>query len=270
MPKNGRKKGGIKAFTKLTLSERVPNFVYLKSAATNEKLFLKVFELERGTIGVFDKGFHNFSQYDQWSGQGIYYVTRANKNAEYEVLAHRELSGGVVFGVRKDMDIRLQYVDKKTGEAKTTKARLVEYVDPVSGKQLTFLTNMFDVSALTVCMLYKNRWIIESLFRQIKQNFELTYFLSDSPEGVKTQIIIALILNLIFTVIHKIAKEAENFSTMVSLAARNAASYIPFVEFLRRAGEFAKKILDDIEKIQLELFEDSQGGGFSATPTNPP
>ncbi len=270
LPKNGRKKGGIKAFTKLTLSERVPNFVCLKSAATNEKVFLSTFGLERGTIGVFDKGFHKFSQYDQWSQKGIFYVTRANKNAEYEVLAQRALSDGVIFGIKKDMDIRLKYVDKKTKQVKTTKARLVEYVDPASGRQLQFLTNMFDVSALTICMLYKNGWIIEPLFRQIKQNFELTWFLSDSQEGIKTQIIIALILNLIFTVIHKMIKEAENFSTMVSLAAKNASSYVPFIKFLKRAGEFSKQILDDIKNVQLNLFEYSQGGGLSMTQINAP
>ncbi len=270
LPKNGRKKGGIKAFTKLTLSERVPNFVYLRSAATNEKVFLSTFGLERGTIAVFDKGFHKFSLYDQWSREGMFYVTRANKNADYEVIAQRVLSDRVIFGIKKDMDIRLKYVDKKTKEIKTSKARLVEYVDPASGRQLQFLTNMFDVSPLTICMLYKNRWIIEPLFRQIKQNFELTYFLSDSQEGIKTQIIIALILNLIFTVIHKMINEAENFSTMVSLAAKNASSYIPFIKFLERAAEFANRILTNIENVQLDLFEDSQGGGFSITQINAP
>lgn len=271
LPKNGRKKGGIKAFSKLTLSERVPNFVCLRSAATNEKMFLKEFELEKGTIGVFDKGFHKFSQYQQWTERGIFYVTMANENANYQIIAQRELSDGIDYGIISDADIMLEYVDKKAGGIKKkTKARLVIYIDPGSGRRLQFLTNMFDVGALTICMLYKNRWIIEPLFRQIKQNFELTYFLSDSREGIKTQIIIALILNLIFTVIHKMTREAENFSTMVSLAAKNASSYVPFVKFLKKAGEFSKRILDDIKNVQLNLFENSQGGGFSMSQINAP
>lgn len=199
MPNNGRRKGWIKSFTKLTLSEGVPNFVCLKSAATNEKVFLKVLALEKGTNAVFDKGFHKFSRYEKRNEEGV-----------------------------------------------------------------------FDVSALTICILYKNRWIIEPLFRQIKQSFELTWFISDSQEGIKTQIIIALKLYLIFTVIHKMIKEAENFSTMVSLVAKNASSYVPFIKFLKRAGEFSKQILDDIKNVQLNLFEDSQGGGFSMTQINAP
>ncbi len=67
LPKDGRKKGGIKAFTKITLSERVPNFICLKAAATNEKVFLSSLDLAKGTIAVFDKGFQKFQQYTEWS-----------------------------------------------------------------------------------------------------------------------------------------------------------------------------------------------------------
>ena len=270
LPDDGRRKGGIKAFAKLTLSERVPNFVCLKAAATNEKIFLSTFEFESGTIAVFDKGFQKFSQYESWSDRGVFYVTRANKNLKFDIISQRELSESAIFGVQMDADILLEYTDKSTGEVKNTKARLVAYVDPVSNKKLTFLTNLFDVSALTVCMLYKNRWVIEPVFKQLKQNFELTYFLSDHQEGIKTQIIIALILNLIFTVIHKMIKEAENFSTMRSIAAKNASSYVAFVAFLKSAGAFTQEILSDIGNVQLELFENQKGGGASGININAP
>ncbi len=270
LPEDGRKKGGIKAFAKLTLSERVPNFICLKAAASNEKMFLSTFKLQTGTIAVFDKGFQKYSRYQEWSEQGAYYVTRANKNITFEVVAQRALLESTIFGVQMDADILLEYVDKDTGEVKKTKARLVAYIDPVSKKKLVFLSNMFEVSALTICMLYKNRWIIETLFKQIKQNFELTYFLSDHPEGIKTQITIALILNLIFTVIHKMIKEAESFSTMRSIAAKNASSYVAFVAFLRSSGRFTTEILADIGKVQLEMFDIQKGGGVSSIAINAP
>ncbi len=79
LPKDGRKKGGIKAFTKITLSERVPNFICLKAAATNEKVFLSSLDLAKGTIAVFDKGFQKFRQYAEWTKNGVFYLTRMNK-----------------------------------------------------------------------------------------------------------------------------------------------------------------------------------------------
>jgi hypothetical protein len=54
----------------------------------------------------------------------------------------------------------------------------------------------------------------------------LGYFFSDSPEGIKMQVWIVLIANLIFSVIHKRIKEAEQFTTLVSMAKANLISYI--------------------------------------------
>lgn len=254
LPKDGRKKGGIKAFTKITLSERVPNFICLKAAATNEKVFLSFLELAKGTIAVFDKGFQKFKQYAQWTENGIFYLTRLNKNATFKVIHQRPLEQACEVGVQMDADITLEYYDKASKSTQTTLARMVAYIDPVSGKKLVFLTNLLELKAMTICLLYMNRWTIEPLFKQIKQNFELTYFLSDSPEGIKTQIWVAMILNLIFTVIHKMIKEAEDFATMVKVAGKNTASYVGLIKFLQMSLDQMSNALDDIGKIQLEIF----------------
>jgi IS4 transposase len=73
-------------------------------------------------------------------------------------------------------------------------------------------------------LLYKNRREIELFFKKIKQNFELGYFFSDSREGIKTQVWIVLIANLIFSVIRKKIKEAEQFTTLVAMAKANVIS----------------------------------------------
>jgi len=259
IPENGQKKGGIKAFTKINLGERVPNFVCLKAATTNEKLFLSELHLPAGTIVVFDKGFQKFSQYEQWGQSDIGFVTRLNKNAKFEILENFALDETTEEGVIKDAKIALKYYCPKTKQQETTIARLVAYIDPETGNELAFLTNLFKIKAITVCMLYKNRWVIEPLFKQIKQNFELTYFLSDSEEGIKTQIWIALILNLLLTVWHKITKETEDFSTLVKVAAKNCGSYVNYLKFILNPTMFIKVVKEDIKKMQLELFVKTKG-----------
>jgi len=103
--------------------------------------------------------------------------------------------------------------------------------------------------------LYKNRWVIEVLFKQIKQNFELKYFLSDSENGIKIRIWMALILNLLFTVLHKRIKEAEDFSTMVMVAAKNLCSYVSLEKFLVYNEAYCKSIFQkELKNIQTELF----------------
>lgn len=259
-PLNGQKKGGIKAFTKITLSERIPNFICLKAAATNEKLFLNTLDLVAGTIAVFDKGFQKFSQYAEWTQAGIFYVTRMNQNASFKIIKELPLEEINEDGVIKDSIIELNYYSKENKQNITVISRMVAYIDPESKKELVFITNHFDIKALTVCMLYQNRWVIEPLFRQIKQNFELTYFLADSEEGIKTQIWIAMILNLLFTVIHKMIKEAEDFSTMVKLAAKNLYSYVNFIAFLIDPSIVRRENRVRIDKMQLSIFHNIGGG----------
>lgn len=153
----------------------------------------------------------------------------------------------------KDQLISLVYKDK--GGSRTVGVRLVSYSDPESGETLEFITNLKGPDALTIALLYKNRWVIEVLFKQIKQNFELKYFLSDSENGIKIQIWVALILNLLFTVLHKRIREAEDFSTMVMVAAKNLCSYVSLEKFLLQSEAYFKGIFQkDLQNVQTQLF----------------
>ncbi len=192
LPLNGKRKGGIKAFTKIALSERVPNYICLKSDVTNEKLFLSGLNLAKGTVAVFDKGFQKFGQYSAWTDNGVFFTTRINKNCIFKEITQRSLEYSIKEGVPMNSDIELTYTDKNK-QKQTTIVRMVAYIDPEKNKKLVFISNMFDVKAETISLLYKNRWTIEPFFKQVKQNFELTYFLSDSKNGIKIQIWVALI-----------------------------------------------------------------------------
>ena len=103
-------------------------------------------------------------------------MTRKKANALYDILETREVEQGS--DIVKDQIIILKYKELKL--SRTVKLRLVTFRDPIKGEVLEFLTNLMDVSAKTIAQLYKNRWVIEVLFKQLKQNFELKYFLSDS------------------------------------------------------------------------------------------
>lgn len=250
-PINGKKKGGAKVFTKMNLAEGVPDFICIKAASTNENVFLKLFELPEHSISVFDMGFVCYKYYSKLSDSNRYFVTRKKENAKYEVM--REFDCSHAPEIQKDQIISLKYKEKRI--SRTVEVRLVTYTDPVSGETLEFMTNLMGVDALTVALLYKNRWVIELFFKQIKQNFELKYFLSDSENGIRIQIWVALILNLLFTVLHKRIKEAEDFSTMVMVAAKNLCSFVSLEKFLMNSEEYFKGIFKkNVEVMQHELF----------------
>lgn len=255
-PLNGKKKGGLKIHAKLPMGGFVPNLVHLTEAACNDKSFLGQLTVEKGAIYVFDKGYVNYHIWKKWSDNGEYFVTRLNDNAEYMVLTGQpnHISEYANGGIISDQTIILNPL--KT----SLKARLIIYKDPVSGQVLEFVSNMFDYPDTTIILLYKYRWNIELLFKRLKQNFELEYFYSDSSEGIKTQVWIALIANLLFTVIHCQCKEAEQFVTIVNMAAINMCSYISLIKLLK-SGRLSS-MERDLKIVQLEMFNLQQGGVF--------
>lgn len=84
-----------------------------------------------------------------------------------------------------------------------------------------------------VAAIYKLRWQIELLFKQLKQNFPLKYFLGDNENVIKIQIYCALILNLLLTVIQKKLKRRWAFSNIVSFCRIHLFNYIHLTKFLK-------------------------------------
>jgi IS4 transposase len=58
-----------------------------------------------------------------------------------------------------------------TGGQNETKLRKIKYYDREHKRSFEFLSNLFDFRSDTIAALYKIRWQIELLFKQIKQNF---------------------------------------------------------------------------------------------------
>ena len=252
----GKKKGGLKIHAKMPLGGFVPDLVHITEAACNDKFFLGQLEVEKGGIYVFDKGYVNYQKWNDWTEKGVYYTTRLNENADYRVLSGQpnHISEYADGGIISDQVILLNLAGSDL------KARLIIYKDPVSGNVIEFISNMFDYRDTTIILLYKYRWNIEVLFKRLKQNFELGYFYSDSTEGIKTQVWIALIANLLFSVIHRQCREAELFVTIVSLAAINMGSYISLIKLVR-SGRLTR-LERDLKIIQLDLFALKKGGAF--------
>lgn len=265
-PLTGKQKGGLKVQAQMPLTGSVPDLIRISEASVNDRNFLGQLNPIAGTIYVFDKGYLSFFTYDRWTKDGVYYVTRLNENASYTV--HSSITYDVEHyangGIIRDEIIEFVLRGQKIG----LKSRLITYKDPLNGEVLQFFSNMFNHKADTIPLLYKYRWNMEILFKRLKSNFELTYFYSDSPEGIKTQIWIVLIAHLLFSVIHKAVKEAEQFATLVAMAANNLGSYICFVTLIKSRAKLTRA-QRDLTSIQLEMFVMTRGGVFDTRGKSP-
>jgi len=90
------------------------------------------------------------------------------------------------------------------------KLRRVKYYDKEQGKTYVFLTNNFEITAMEVALLYKNRWKIELFFKWIKQHLKIKTFWGESENAVKTQIWIAICTYLMVAIAKKELKIERN------------------------------------------------------------
>ena len=228
---NGKRKGGIKVHTQINLQDRVPKLIWFSAATTHDKQFLKHVELEKGRIAVFDKGYNDYKTFDEFNESGIFFVTRLKSNASYESVKENDIPSYIDDGVLKDEVIRVDVKENGT-YLKTIELRKVAYWDDTNKRCFEFITNLYGMNAGHIALIYKKRWQIELLFKQLKQNFPLKFFLGDNENAIKIQIWCTLIVNLLLTVIHKKIKRKWAFSNLASFCRLHLFNYIHLTKFL--------------------------------------
>jgi len=227
-PISGKKKGGIKMHTMINAMEDVPCLIKFSSAATHDHTFLKDLELKKGSFVVFDKGYVDYNQYENWTLDDIYFVTRQKDNAVYSSLDEFDIDDRVADGVLKDEQIRLT---KKGGS--TFELRRIAFWHEPHQKVYEFITNNYELPPDKIADIYKNRWQIETMFKRLKQNFPLKYFLGDNQNAIEIQIWVSLIIQLIMLVIQRKAQRKWAYSNMVSVIRYHLLTYIDLFKFLK-------------------------------------
>jgi len=114
------------------------------------------------------------------------------------------------------------------------------------------LTNSFNQEAVTIAGIYKYRWQIELLFKKLKQNLPLKYFLGDNQNAIEIRIWCSLISPLLVEVIRKTIKRKWAFSNMVALVRFHMVSYVYQFNFL---NDLEKELKESIKNQgQASLF----------------
>lgn len=252
-PLQGKKKGGIKAHTIIKASENIPCLIRYSAAVRHDHTFLsEVHALPKGSIITFDKGYVDYAQYEAFTQARIWYVTRLKDNAVYEARKEYDLPDNAPSAVLKDEQIVLHYGEKKNQEHH---ARRIAYWDHENQRLFEFISNNHELTAEKIALIYKQRWQIELLFKQLKQNFPLKYFLGDNENAIEIQIWAAMLANLLITLVKSKVKRAWAFSNMVSLIRKQLMNYIDIYRFLEDPEGCWKKVIADHQiRYQNSLF----------------
>ena len=226
-PKNGKKKGGIKVHTVIHANEGVPSDIRFTSAATNDSFMLKPSSLSKGDIIAMDRAYIDYEKFEQLTEKKVTYVTKMKKSLKYEIL-----SDTIYQAPEGVMEVRVQEVRfakrKQDGETIVHNARIITYVDVRKHKLISLLTNDMEFDPSEIIEIYRKRWEIELLFKQIKQNFPLKYFYGESANAIKIQIWVTLIANLLLMVMQKQLKRTWSFSGLATMVRITLMNYVDF------------------------------------------
>ena len=229
-PKTGKKKGGIKVHSVIHANEGVHCDVKFTSAATNDSFMLAPSHFRHDEIVALDRAYINYEKFEELTRRNVVYVTKMKKNLKYKIL---------VDCMDMNPDGKMEYreqvvVFRKDGISHI--ARVITYVDVKKGKTpklVSLLTNDFDMPMETVVAIYRRRWQIESLFKQIKQNFPLRYFYGESANAIKIQIWVTLIANLLLSLLQTSLERRWSFSGLATMVRIVMMEYLNMKNFLK-------------------------------------
>lgn len=262
-PKAGKKKDGIKAHSIIYANEGMPYDVQFTSAAKNDHFMLSPDKLTAGDIMTMDRAYIDYEKFQQMTLRGIIYVTKMKRNLTYEVLSsviYMNEAGQMQWKEEKVVFRKTKKVMDEDGEEKTVviehQARIITYVDEKNKKLIRLLTNDFEMPYEDIVAIYRKRWAIELLFKQLKQNFPLRYFYGENGNAIKNQIRVTLIANLLLTLLQKGTTRSWSFSGLATMVRIMLLYYIDVQGFLEHPEK-------DWERSIEELFESSpaQPGG---------
>ena len=254
-PENGKKKGGIKAHTIIDAQDNMPCFIKYTEAAKHDHVLLKDVVLPENSFICFDKGYVDYEQYEVFTSKMIWYVTRLKDNALYKANQEFDIPDDAHAGVLKDEEIELGYGKNKELRHK---ARRIAFWDDENGRVFEFITNNFDLEAEEIAMIYKKRWQIELLFKQLKQNFPLKYFLGDNENAIIIQIWAAMIANLLLTILRSKIKKKWAFSNMMSIVKHQLMSYINVYSFFEDPEKSWRKVIAEEKERERMRYQDPQ------------
>jgi hypothetical protein len=225
-------KAAVKLHTLLDLRGPIPTMIAISDGKQADVGVLDELILEPGAFYVMDRGYVDFERLFRFTLAGAFFVTRAKAGLQINRLASRPVDPSA--GIRSDQVVWLALT--KSIEHYPERFRRVSYKDPESGKALVFLTNNFDLPALTIAQLYKSRWRVELFFKWIKQNLRIKHFFGTTDNAVKTQVWIAVCVYVLVAIVRKELRLELSLSQILQVLSVNVFDQVPLAELIAKTA----------------------------------
>ena len=225
-----KNKAGIKLHTQFEISTQLPVFIYFTAANVHDVKAMDFIIYELGAYYIFDKAYIDFLRLFAITKAGAFFVIRAKINLKWRRMysSKTDKLNGVL------LDQIGKFTHKKTLESYPEKLRKIKYYDEQTNKTFIFLTNNFELTALQIALLYKQRWQIELFFKWIKQHLKIKTFWGTSENAVRIQINIAIIAFCLISIISKDLKINRTNYEILQILSMSLLDKTPINELLMK------------------------------------
>ena len=207
------------------------------------------FLMKGGSYYIFDRGYNDFERLYSIQIIGAYFVLRAKGNLKF----NRMYSKPVDKQAAVKCDQRGTFANQRSLSRYTEKLRRVKYHDRETDVKFVFLTNNFELSAIEIAILYKNRWQVELFFKWIKQHLKVKSFWGHTPNAVKTQLYCAIIAYCLVAIVGKELKIDRLTYEILQILGISLLDKTPVKELLANNDYKNVKELDS-KQLSLSLF----------------
>lgn len=224
-------KAAIKLHTQLDIKSEIPCFIHITDGKTHEVNVLDILLYETGGFYIMDRGFVDYKRLFHIHQSQAYFVTRAKTNMNFRRIYSAKADKNK--GVLCDQTIMLvnHYAQKEYPQ----KLRRIKFFDEETEKSFVFLTNNFELNALQISLLYKNRWKIELFFKWIKQHLKVKSFWGHSENAVKVQVYCAIITFLVVVIMKHKLKLKQSYYEILQILSITLLNKMPLNQLFQEA-----------------------------------
>ena len=238
----------VRLHTVLNLRGNIPDFMHVSDGKMHDVNLLDMFLPEAGSIYVMDRGYLHFARLYAFQRAGAFFVVRGRKRFNRKRIRSHPID--TTTGLRCDQTVVPTGKHSKTTYPQSI--RRIAYRDHESGKEFTFLTNNFELPALTIAQLYKARWQVELFFKWIKQHLRMTTFYGTSENAVKTQIWIGVSVYVLVAIIKKRLRLGHSLYTILQILGLSLFENTPILQLFSKDEHTTETTQP---RNQLELFD---------------
>lgn len=225
-----KEKAAVKMHTQLDLRGNIPSFIHVSDGKMHEVNVLDLMTPEPGSFTIMDRGFLDFARLYRLTQAGAFFVIRPKSNTRFVRVYSRAVDKTT--GLRCDQTVRLTGI--KSHADYPQYLRYVAFYDETNDKRLGFFTNNFELPALTIAQLYKQRWQVELFFKWIKQHLRIKAFFGTTENAVKTQIWIAIAVYVLVAILKKRLALDASLYTILQILSLTLFEKIPLDQLLNQ------------------------------------